>query len=324
MPTSRLNTATELASGLERPFDAAGVDAGGEDVRAIGPELHGALSVLGVVDGIYIVVADMPLGVRLSAGRCNSDFTWSLAPDEIEGLSVIVPGSAEQEFALTVRVVTPDPDGYDFASTTAQFNVVVGSAGSAVPFNSLKRIEPLEPRDWPVIVRSAYDRHLSQIGAAVTEDPRPAKRRTDAAGEGRRSREPAAAHAAAMAETRQLAAARLEWEAEEAIRLARSHSRWAVEAEEVWRLRANDLARYYEGRLAENEARWRMREAERIAAVDASWAARIVAAEARWRAEQPQQAQQAPAKRRPLLGRYRRPIDFCLAVSIAAVALLVV
>src|SRR5215813_2299259 len=311
MPMPGLNAPTDLASGHNRSYGTAHADSGSEDVRPIGPELHGAFSVLGVVDGIYIVVADMPLGVRLSAGRCNSDFTWSLAPDEIEDLSVIVPDSAEQEFTLTVRVVTPDPDGYDFAWTTAQFNVVVGPGGSAVPFNSLKRIEPLEPRDWPVIVRSAYDRHLSQLGAAITEDPRPTKRRMDAPFEGRRRREPVAAHPAAMAETRQLAAARSEWEAEEAIRLARSHSRWAVEAEEVWRLRANDLARYYEERLSENKTRWRMREAERIAALDASWAARLVAAEARWRAEQ---LQQAPAKRRPRLGRYRRPIDFCLAV----------
>jgi len=320
MPMPGLNAPTDLASGHNRPYGMARADTASEDIRAVGMELHGALSVLGVVDGIYIVVADMPLGVRLSAGRCNGDFTWSLTPDEIEGLSVIVPDAAEQEFTLTVRVVTPDPDGYDFASTTAQFNVVVGPAGSAVPFNSLKRIEPLEPRDWPVIVRSAYDRHLSQIGAAVTEDPRQPKRRTDVPGESRRSREPAAAYTGAMAETRQLAAARLEWEAEEAIRLARSHNRWAVEAEEVWRLRANDLARYYEERLAENEARWRMREAERVAAIDASWAARLVAAEARWRAEQPQR----PPAKRWRLGRYRRPLDFCLAVSIAAVALLVV
>ena len=72
MPMSRLNTATEFASGHDRPFDAVRIEAGGRDGCAIGAELHGALSVLGVVDGIYIIVADMPLGARLSAGRCNS------------------------------------------------------------------------------------------------------------------------------------------------------------------------------------------------------------------------------------------------------------
>src|SRR5262249_26397017 len=202
MPMPGLNAPTDLASGHNRSYGTAHADTGSEDVRPIGPELHGAFSVVGGVDGIYIVVADMPLGVRLSAGRCNSDFTWSLAPDEIEDLSVIVPDSAEQEFTLTVRVVTPDPDGYDFASTTAQFNVVVGPGGSAVPFNSLKRIEPLEPRDWPVIVRSAYDRHLSQLGAAITEDPRPTKRRMDAPFEGPRRREPGAAAPARRAPPR--------------------------------------------------------------------------------------------------------------------------
>jgi hypothetical protein len=312
MPLSRLKTTADFASGHDQSYAAT---------RAIGLELHGALSVLGVVDRIYIIIADMPLGARLSTGRCNSDFTWSLAPDEIEGLSIVVPDTTKQEFTLTVRVVTPDPDGYDFASTSAQFNVVVGPAGSVVPFNSLKRIEPLEPRDWPVLVRSAYDRHLSQIGAAIAEERahRQPSRRADAASEARRDREPGVTHATAMPETRQLAAARREWEAEEAIRLARSRSRWETEAEEIWRLRANDLARYYEERLAENDARWRMREAERIAAADASWAARLVAAEARWRTEQPSQA----AQPKPRPSRYRRLFDVCLAASIAAVAFFV-
>jgi len=287
----------------------------GESWRVVGHELHAALSVLGIVDGIYIVVADMPLGARLSAGRCNSDFTWSLTPDEIESLAIVVPEERAEEFTLTVRVVTPDPDGYDFASTTAQFNIVVGPNGSVVPFNSLKRIEPLEPRGWSDVVQSAYDRHLAQIAAASDERLQPA-RRMEPAASNHREREPAPA----MPETRQLSAARREWEAEEEMRLARSHSRWEIEAEEIWRRRANDLARYYEERLAENDARWRMREAERVASVDASWAARLVAAEARWRSENPA----TPARRPSAVRRYRRQIDYCLAASIAAVALLLV
>ena len=154
-------------------------------------------------------------------------------------------------------------------------------------------------------------------------DWQPARRRTGSAGDTRRDREGSTVHAA-LSEARQLTAARHEWEAEEAIRLARSHNRWEIEAEEIWRLRANDLARYYEERLAENDARWRMREAERIAAIDASWATRLVAAEARWRAEQPQQAGTSQTQRQPRLSRYRRQIDYCLAASIAVVALLLV
>ena len=324
MPMSGPST-IHAAAGRSLPLDDPWAIASGEAGRAIGHELHAALSVLGVVDGIYIVVADMPLGARLTAGRCNSDFTWSLTPEEIEDLRVVVGDIGAPEFTLTVRVVTPDPDGYDFASTTAQFNIVVGPTGSVVPFNSLKRIEPLEPRDWSAVVQSAYDRHLSQlVGTAVDErELQPARRRTAAPADVRCDQDAPDLHTI-LPETRQLAAARHEWEAEEAIRLARSHTRWEVEAEEIWRLRANDLARYYEERLAESEARWRLREAERIAAIDASWATRLVAAEARWRAEQPQQAGTSSATRQPRLSRYRRQIDYCLAASIAAVALLLV
>jgi hypothetical protein len=309
--------------GRRPPIDDTPPLNGGADGLAVRLELHAPLSVLGVLDGIYIVIADMPLGARLSAGRCNSDFTWSLTPEEIADLCVVLPEAGVQEFTLTVRVVTPDPDGYEFASTTAQFNILVGPGGSVVPFNSIKRTEPREQGDWSFLVRSAYDRHLSQLSGTPGDAPAPRQqaRRTPAAAADGETERDANAWAAA-AEARQLAAHRLEWQADEAARLARTRARWEAEAEEIWRRRANELGRCYEERLAESETHWRLREAERIAAVDATWMARLAACEARWRADEAQRfaAAPVPTPHQRRTGRPRRGLDYCLAIGIAVVA----
>src|SRR5262245_10318122 len=88
-----------------------------QTVCGIRLDLHPALAVLGYYDGVYVVISDLPADARLSAGRSNTNGTWSLLPHELEDLSVILPQGGKSELFLTVSIATPDPDGYEFAST---------------------------------------------------------------------------------------------------------------------------------------------------------------------------------------------------------------
>ncbi|MGE0119210.1 MAG: hypothetical protein AB7S71_06685 [Dongiaceae bacterium] len=235
-----------------RAADDGHVDTG----LSVAIDLHESLLRLGAIDGVYIVVEEIPPGVRFSAGRFNGDDTWSLGPGEIDGLRAILPPHLGTPFTLTVRVLTPDPCGYDYASTTAKFDVVVtpGSGASA----AADMVAPMEP---------------------------PAGRPLPAADD------------AKAAEERRFAAARAEWAAEEELRLARSRAQWEATERERWLAREADLGAQHAAALADAEARWKQREANRIAAVEAQWSARLVANEARWRAEDGQIHAAAPPRR---------------------------
>jgi hypothetical protein len=219
--------------------------------RSVAIDLQAPLLRLGAIDGVYIVVEDTPAGVRFSAGRFNGDDTWSLGPGEIDGLQAILPSYLDAPFTLTVRVLTPDPCGYDYASTTATFDVVVtpgcdASAVAAMP----------DPTESP-----------ARLPLAATEDPQAwAERRL------------ATARAEWVAEEEhRLARSRVQWEATEQERwqereaaLGLRHAAALADAEARWKQReANRIAAIeaqWSARLAAGEARWRAEEEQRRAA----------------------------------------------------------
>jgi hypothetical protein len=217
------------------------------DCRAVAIDLESPLIQLGAIDGIYVVIEGIPPGVRFSAGRYNGDDTWSLAPGELEELRAILQGARTDPFILTVRVLTPDPCGYDYASTTATFDVVV--TPGAIPSSV-----------------AAYPPQLHQtksLESAVVppDDPR-------------------------AAEDRRLAAARAEWQAEAAFQLERSRAQWEAAAREQWAVQEAALSALHAAKLAEAESGWRAREATRIAAAEALWNARAATRQARRRTEE--------------------------------------
>lgn len=229
-------------------------------------ELHPALAVLGFFDGVYLVVSGVPAGARLSAGRCNGDFTWSLLPDELDGLQLQLPETHAGECLLTVNIVTPDPLGYDFASTAAQFHVAVKDGSSSIPFNSMRRLEAAPAGGWSSMVQRAQATHVPRRPSTVQPQSQPA--------------------AETPGEDVRLAAAKAEWQADEEARMARARAHWEEDSERIWAERATDMIRRHEQDLRDRQACWSEREAERIAGLESSWSARLAAAEVRWRCEE--------------------------------------
>lgn len=254
--------------------------------RPIRLDLHPALAVLGYYDGVYVVISDMPNGARLSAGRSNGNFTWSLLPAELEDLSLMLPAE-RPDVVLTVSIITPDPDGYEFASTSAQFNIIVADGVSTIPFSSLRRIEPLHQQDWPGLLQRAVDASRARFSPHAADDHHAAPARAAPAGEVA----PAAAPPAALeqdnaAQAHLLAAARLEWRADEEARFARARARWEADAGDARARLVEELAERHAQDLRDAEARWHVREQERLIVHEALWSARLAAQEIHWRSEE--------------------------------------
>jgi hypothetical protein len=258
-------------------------DPAGQPIRL---DLHPALAVLGYYDGVYVIISDMPVGARLSAGRSNGNFTWSLLPAELEDLSLTLP-SERPDAVLTVSIVTPDPDGYEFASTSAQFNIIVADGISTIPFNSLRRIDPHHQQDWPGVLQRAVDAKRAQFHPNPEGDTRAAPAWPTL---GIREREPVpAAPAQATIEqgaARLLAAARIEWRADEEARFARARAQWEAEAGDMRTRLADELVERHAQDLRDAEARWHVREQERLIVHEALWSARLAAQEIHWRSEE--------------------------------------
>src|SRR5262245_4373579 len=297
-------------------------EAGDQD-REIRLDLHPALSVLGYYDGVYVVISELPAGARLSAGRSNTNGTWSLLPDELENLTILPPEDGKHEFLLTVSIATPDPDGYDFASMTAQFHVHVAGGTSTVPFNSLKRIEPQQQQqEWPDMVQRAVQMSRTRLqtilGDEPSHEPAPTVPPIDAS-----AALPPDEDAAAW-QVRQLAAERAEWQAEEEARFARTREQWWADAEELWAARAAELAERHARELREAEDRWQTREQERATVTEALWSARLAAGEIQWRSEETERFTRALGQRRAKIRteRWRRAACWA-AVAIAIGSMLV-
>jgi hypothetical protein len=119
----RLGDATEVPlSGTSGCVEATSFD---NSYVTVALDLQTPLSQLGLIDGFYIVVEDVPAAVRLSTGRYNGDLSWSLAPGELDRVYATLPTNRRDAFVLSVRVLIPDPLGYEFASTAARFDVVI-------------------------------------------------------------------------------------------------------------------------------------------------------------------------------------------------------
>jgi hypothetical protein len=265
-------------------LEATGIDALGallgeiedrDERRAVPLDLRGPIAGLGPLEGIYIVVENMPTAARLSRGRCNSDLTWSLAPDEIDGLELIMLGKAHRPFALTVRILTPDPHGYEFASTLAKFDLFGTSDGEPAMVRGLSE-RARSAADWPQMVRQAYARHRTQQEEQVPEPTRAGSIELTPDERIRIEQQ-------RLSDEVRLTALRGEWQAEEELRLERAREDWDAKWWERWRTRELELSQRHAQVLAGVETAWKARESTLTASLDAQWGARLAAVEAGWR-----------------------------------------
>ena len=101
---------------------------------------------LGDLDGsetLSISIAGVPNDASLSAGTKNDDGTWSVAPEDLAGLTIRPPLHSNEDFQLTVTATSTEANGGDTATTTATIDVDVTGVADA-PTLSATVGEPTE------------------------------------------------------------------------------------------------------------------------------------------------------------------------------------
>lgn len=233
----------------ERLAESLGVDAPaqGSPVKAIPLRLTPLIAPYRS-KGLYALrVERVPQLARLSRGRNNGNGSWSLTPEEADGLEYIGPDSALDRPSLAVRLL--DNDG----GTLAMLELPLNSAGA----ESLSR---------ETTVDSEYLRRLTdELTSARTALAEREKELTDLRRNPRADDEVerclAAADAAAQIAAEQ---ARKLWQDEERARFAAAEARWRDQADRA---------------LAEAQAK----AAAALADAERSWKDRLAAAEAKAR-----------------------------------------
>ena len=217
---------------------------------------------------VTVRVERLPHRARLSRGQNNGDRSWSLALDELDGLSYLPADSADEIQTLAIRIVRVEAGD---AATLAVLDYPLPRGGA--------RTEPAKSRDAAAPGDSIELRSLREELA--------------------RAQAALGAREFELAEARRVAGAQIKQSVEE--QLAAVRDAWEAEVEERLALAAKRAAT----ELEKNRAQWRTEEEARrktdkrprevspseisdaVAKAEAQWkaaeAARLAAAEARWR-----------------------------------------
>jgi Ca2+-binding RTX toxin-like protein len=113
--------AVSLAAMAEAPEVAVSAAATAEDIP-VGLEIEAGLAgAAGDEEISAVTISGVPEGAVLSAGTDNGDGSWTLAADDLEGLTITPPAGSGADFALQVSAATvqTDPDTGEQTTATA-------------------------------------------------------------------------------------------------------------------------------------------------------------------------------------------------------------
>lgn len=113
--------------------DNGGPNAGlaGDEDTAIALDLSAALADVDGSESLSLTLAGLPEGAQLSAGQNNGDGTWSLAPDDLDGLALTPPQDFNGNFTLQVTATATEAANGDAAATTLLVPVEVAPVNDA-------------------------------------------------------------------------------------------------------------------------------------------------------------------------------------------------
>src|SRR5579863_2048556 len=166
-------------------------------------------------------VERLPVGARLSSGRNNGDRTWSLAVDELDGLTYIAaPGDRDAQ-TLAIRIFNLDGD---YAQTIGIVEVTVapGGAAAVVPASAAA---PPSAAPAAVPAPAAADAELSRLREELTAAQAALATREKELADARSGVEEARKGATAEAQAA-LRKAEESWKASEAARLGAAEAKW--------------------------------------------------------------------------------------------------
>src|SRR5262245_50504111 len=248
--------------------------------RCIPVDLAASLVNLNLDPKVIIKVEDLPPGALLSCGQGNSNNSWSLKLEETNDVVFIAPQDDNSEtFPLSIRVLMPDPDGFDYASTIHKFDILLSATATQSAFTAIQpedgKSEPAQLgglKDALAKARGLGDLKLTTKKALDFDD--------QSANAFESQRSSASLQALFSAEQkeeedrRRLEDAEAEWRALEERRLAEARAQWMIETE---------------AKLAQAVAQTRLQEEQKMFAAETRFREQLAEkredAKARWKAK---------------------------------------
>jgi len=90
-----------------------------------------------------ITVSGVPQGATFSAGTDNGDGSWTLGEDDLNGLTLQVDESVDQDFSLSVSVTSVESSNGDTATSTSTIDVALPDDVSVEGDTSVDALDPL-------------------------------------------------------------------------------------------------------------------------------------------------------------------------------------
>src|SRR5262245_2021290 len=248
--------------------------------RCIPVDLAASLTNLNLDPKVIIRVEDLPPGSLLSCGQGNSNNSWSLTLEDTNDVVFIAPqDDTSDSYPLSIRILMPDPDGFDYASTIHKFDILLSDTGSQSAFTAIQpedgKAEPAQLgalKDALAKARGLGDIKLNKKNA-LNFDEESAK-----AFEGQRSSASLQALFSAEQkeedERRRVKDAEEEWRAHEERRLAEARADWMIETEAKVVQAVAETRMQEEQKLLAAEARFREQLTEKLEDAKARWKAK--------------------------------------------------
>ena len=106
-------------------------DAAGYEDNEIPLDIAAGLGDLDGSETLSITISGVPQGAVLSAGEVVSEGVWTVAPEDLGGLTITPPSDSNEDFQLTVSATSTEANGGDTSTTTATIDVAVTGVADA-------------------------------------------------------------------------------------------------------------------------------------------------------------------------------------------------
>ncbi len=128
----------------------AAENATGIEDAAIALDIDVSLTDTDGSETVSITIADVPAGAQLSAGTDNGDGTWTLAKEDIDGLTITPAAESDADFQLGVTVTTTETATGASSEQTASIDVTVQAEADPVTISaSIGNVVEVSPGSVP-------------------------------------------------------------------------------------------------------------------------------------------------------------------------------
>ncbi|MEO5337283.1 MAG: hypothetical protein H7841_10370, partial [Magnetospirillum sp. WYHS-4] len=105
--------------------------ASGAEDTAIALDIDAVLTDLDGSESLSVTISGIPEGASLSAGTDNGDGSWTLTPNQLEGLTITPPADSSADFDLTITATSRESASGDETSVTRTLTVDVAAVADA-------------------------------------------------------------------------------------------------------------------------------------------------------------------------------------------------